>query len=245
MTTRLPRLPRHVLAVPLFLVCAVGYADAGQSSSEAATVEVSGSATVLAIPDRAELSAAIEVVHEDAQRASGEANRIAEQYVRTLRELGSEARHISSSAIRLVPEYRWNKETEARERTGYRAHRQVIVRVQDIDKLGLYLGRASTSGMTHIEPPSLFVEAADIHTREALTKATADARANAEAVANGLQRQLGRVVSLDARQGRSGGGPQPVMMMRSQAMEDSASPSVDTGEIRFDAEVSARFQLLD
>jgi uncharacterized protein YggE len=115
---------------------------------------------------------------------------------------------------------------------GYVARNTIEVRLDDISRVGEVIDLAITSGANSVHHVRFDLKQRDALEREALKRATADARARAEAAAAGVGASIGRVVKIE-EPGRGGPMPPPVPMMREAAMQDAraATTPVVAGEI--------------
>ena len=114
---------------------------------------------------------------------------------------------------------------------GYVARNTIEVRLDDITRVGEVIDIAISSGANSVHGVRFDLKQRDALEREALKRATADARARAEAAAAGAGATIGRVVRIE--EPTRPGFPQPMPAMREMAMQDAravATPVV-AGEI--------------
>jgi uncharacterized protein len=114
---------------------------------------------------------------------------------------------------------------------GYVARNTIEVRLDDITRVGEVIDISVTSGATAVHGVRFDLKQRDALEREALKRATADARARADAAASGAGATIGRVVRVEEPAGRAYPPPQPMMMMREAAAADRAQTPVVAGEI--------------
>lgn len=222
------------------LVVATG-AQAGPEQHQRG-ISVQGEAELRVVPDRAELSVAVEIEHEEADTASEAANASAAAFLEAIEQLGVDQRAIQSASLRLSPQYRWDDKKNQREQVGFSARRDISVQVHQLKRLPRFLSAATEAGMTHIAPPRLYASDAKVHQREALAQAMADARSNAAAIAKAADRAVGEVLAVDARNEQR--QPiQPRAMMRSSAdsAEQQGEAAFSAGEIVYSARLQAHF----
>ncbi|WP_420428017.1 SIMPL domain-containing protein [Algiphilus sp.] len=227
-------------------VMTLGAGMAHAASAEAASgIAVQGEAEVRVLPDRAELSVAVEAQKAEADAASKAAEAAAARFLAAARALGAEDRAIQSTSLRLSPEYRWDEERRQQVQIGYRARRDISVQIEQLERLPEFLKAATEAGMTHIAPPRLYAHEAKLHQREALRLAMGDARANAEAIAAASGKELGGVISVDARDEQHY-PVEPRAMMRASAdqMESQEASAFSAGEIVYRARLRARFAFM-
>jgi hypothetical protein len=118
---------------------------------------------------------------------------------------------------------------------GYVARNMIEVRLDDIARVGEVMDIAVTGGATAVHGVRFDVKERESLEREALKRATADARARAEAAASGAGRAIDRVIRIEEPTGRPF-PPQPQMMAR-VAEDARAQTPVIAGEIEIRASV--------
>ncbi|MCR9091534.1 SIMPL domain-containing protein [Algiphilus sp.] len=234
--------PSALLACVMLLAGSWAHAAAEAST---AGIAVSGEAEVRVLPDRAELSVAVESKKESAEEASKAAEAAAARFLSAVRALGAEDRAIQSTSLRLSPEYRWDDQRQQQIQIGYRARRDIKVQIKRLERLPDFLSAATEAGMTHIAPPRLYAHEAKAHQREAMRLAMRDAQANAEAIAAASDKQVGGVISVDARDEQRY-PVEPRVMMRASAdqMESQDASAFSAGEIVYRARLRAHFAFM-
>ncbi|AXQ27281.1 DUF541 domain-containing protein [Solimonas sp. K1W22B-7] len=211
------------------------------------SVSVSGQGEVSARPDRARLNVAVDVMNADPKAAEAEVSKVVRAYVAEARQLGAKDADISTAGITLSPEYVWDEKTRRNRLTGYRARRDITITVTDLGKLGDYVLRATQVGVNNVSPPVLEASNAKELARQALVKATDDARGKAQLLADTLKVKLGSIYALNASEGYA---PPPMPMMARGMAKAEAFDSgnqqlgLETGEIKYTATVNADFDLL-
>ena len=105
---------------------------------------------------------------------------------------------------------------------GYVARNMIEVRLDDIARVGEVIDLAVTSGATNVHGVRFDVKQRESLEREALKRATADARARAEAAASGAGRTIDRVLRIEEPGSRPYPVPSTVMMGR--AVAEAAAP---------------------
>jgi uncharacterized protein YggE len=119
---------------------------------------------------------------------------------------------------------------------GYVARNTIEVRLDDIIRVGEIMDMAVTGGATTIHGVRFDVKQRESHERDALKRATADARARAEAAAAGAGRTIDRVIRIEEPISRP--VPMPMPMMSARTAEDArAQTPVAAGEIEIRATV--------
>lgn len=233
------------LLLPLLLLTSTAFAD--DTAANRRTVSVSGQGEVSVEPDRARLSLGVEATNPELKAAEAEVNKVVRAYLVEAKSLGLKDEQISTAGVTINPEYVWDDKTRRQKFTGYKAQRQIDVRVDDLTQIGDLILRATKVGINQVNSPVLESSKAKELQRQALIKATEDARGKAQLLADTLNVKLGAVRSVSA----SDAPPPPVMykvaMMRAAApMADSGNAEMgfSGGEIKYSANVSAEFDLI-
>ena len=236
-------------AAALLTLCFLASSAATAAEDGAAqrrSVSVTGQGEISVRPDRARLNLGVDQFAQEPRPAELATNRIVRAYLAELKKLGIEDKHVSTAGISLNPEYVWDEKLRQNRITGYRAHRDIQIVVEDLDKIGDLILSATQVGVNQVSPPMLESSQGKDLSRKALVKAAEDARGKAQLLAETLGAKLGAVHSVSAS---DGGAPPPVMYkvmaMRAEAAGDAnAEMGFSAGEIKVTATVNADFDLL-
>jgi uncharacterized protein YggE len=206
-------------------------------------VSVGGQGEVRALPDMAYVTIGVESRKPTLAEARSQVTATVERVLALTRELKIDPKHVDSSGLQVQPEYRWNDKDSQRVLLGYVVSRQVEVELRNLEQLGTLLERSVSAGANQVGNPRLDSSRRAELEREALSRAVADARLDAETLATAAGVRLGPVFSLS-----SSGGPPPRPMMAERMlsaapMADSAAETYTTGELTFQASVSAQWRL--
>jgi uncharacterized protein YggE len=191
-------------------------------------VVVTGEGVVKATPDRAWIMLGVESRSKDPKAAQAQNAKIMTAVQERLAALGVLKDALRTLALDLQQEFDFVE--SRRIPRGYVARNTIEVRLDDIARVGEIIDAAITSGANNVHGVRFDLQAREQMEREALKRATADARARAEAAAAGVGGSLGRVLRIEEP---SRGYQPPMPMMREMAMQDSraASTPVAPGEI--------------
>jgi uncharacterized protein YggE len=236
---------RRLFLAPLLVGVLIG--QPALADETARQVSVGGEAEVRTSPDRARLQLAVDKVDADIAKAQQHVNDVVRRYLELTRELGAAEGAVSTSGLRVMPEYQWDERGRSNKLVGYRVRRDITVRVDDLAKLGDFLLGGTRAGINHVQPPELESSRAVELEREALGLAAADAQERARLLAAALGATLGAPRRIDAQQDMHA-PPMPMMrasMQPEMAMDSSgAEMGLATGEIVYRARVSASFDLV-
>lgn len=231
-------------AVALLLATCTAASVSATADDAPRSISVSGEAERRVAPDMANLNVQVQTQGRDAASAREEADALTLTALDTLRDSGVADTDINSTSLSIRPEYRWLKDENRQQLTGYRVTRSISARVMDLDSLGALLVGLSDGGVTGVQPPRLDVADGEALRRELMGEAAVSARQRAGVIANALGESLGEVLQLDAHGQQR---PMPVaserMMMASDANTSSSAESYSAGLVTFRASVSASFAL--
>jgi uncharacterized protein YggE len=207
------------------------------TSAAAQTVEppqiiVTGEGVVKATPDQAWVSIGSETrskISKDAQQRNAEAMTAV---IQKIMSFGIQKDAIKTTAIDLQMEFDYanGKQTPR----GYVARNTVEVRVDELPKLGDVLDAVVNSGATNLHGVRFDVKQRDQLEAAALQTAVKNASAKAQAIAQGSNRAVDRILKIE--EVSSGGGPVPMMRQMAMARADTATP-VEAGELEIRAQV--------
>ena len=222
------------IAVGLLVVAAAAVAvmrpsGAGAVDPPASTdsLTVSGQGVVLAVPDRAEISAGVETRAQTA-RGALQANAAAmERVIDALRAGGGT--DVTTQSVSLSTSF----DDQGRP-NGFVASNVASATVA-FDKAGSLIDAAVAAGANTIYGPTPSRSDADALYRQALAKAVGDAAQRAAVLAKAAGRELGRVTTIS----ESGAAPVPVF---AKAAADASTPVV-SGPQETTASVSVTYEL--
>ena len=202
-------------------------AGAVDPSASADSVTVSGEGVMLAVPDRAEISAGVETRAATA-RGALQANAVAmERVLQALRAGGGT--DVTTQTVSLSTSFD-NQGTP----NGFVASNIASATVA-FDKAGALIDGAVAAGANTVYGPAPSRSDADALYRQALAKAVADAAQRATVLAKAAGRELGRVTSIS----ESGTAPVPVF---AKAAADASTP-VESGPQETTASVTVTYEL--
>lgn len=200
-----------VVAAAAVAVLQPSGAGAVDPPASADTVTVTGEGVVVAVPDRAEISAGVETRARTA-RAALQANATAmERVLKALRSGGGT--DVTTETVSLSTSF-----DDQGSPNGFVASNIASATVA-FDKAGSLIDAAVAAGANTISGPSASRSDADALYREALAKAVADAAERAAVLARAAGRELGRVTAI----AESGAAPVP---FAAKAAADASTPVV-------------------
>ena len=215
------------------LAGAVGLPDLASAQDPAQTedsITVSGVGSVEAAPNEAEMSFGVET-RRDTAKAAVSANADAmRKVINALRQAGG--REVATKWVSVYP---FTDENGAV--TGYSASNSVSA-VSDVDDAPGLIDAATEAGANNVSGPGLSSSNAEALYRQALAKAVAAARLNAEALAKASGRSLGEITAIV-----EGGTESPEPMYRAEAIAADSSTPIVPGQQKTSATISITFSL--
>jgi uncharacterized protein YggE len=227
---------RIALAAGLLLVAAAlagvlrpdGAGAADPTTAATDSVTVTGSGSVEAVPDRAEVSAGVDSRAPTAKAALSANGTAMQKVIAALRANGG--KDVTTQTVSLSTAFDQNGQPN-----GFVAS-NVATAETTLDKAGTLIDAAVAAGANTVYGPSLSRSDADALYRQALAKAVDDATARAEILAKAAGRSLGRVTAM----AESGSAPVPFAAKASAAQD---STPVVSGPQQTIASVSVTYEL--
>jgi uncharacterized protein YggE len=186
--------------------------------------------------DRATILVSVET-HAPTAAAAGQDNaRRTKSTLDTLRAMGLTREQLGTFGYTVQPEY------TRQVVSGYVARNTVRVDIRKVDDVGRLIDAALAGGATSIGSLQFMASNADSARRDALARATVQAKADAEALARAAGGTLGSLLELT---GTGDSGPRPVMYAARGMAGAVATPTpIDAGPITISVSVNARWQFV-
>lgn len=234
-----------VAATSALCALLVSASAAGAEAERPRTISVSGQGDIQAEPDRALVTLGIESRKLKMEDARAEVQKTVDGVLKLTRDMKIDQKYVRTTRVNIQPEYNWDNNARERNLIGYFVSRQIEVDLRDLDKLGTLLEKSFDLGVNQVGDPRLDSSKRRDLEREALAKAVADAKLNAEAVAKAAGARIGPPRTISASSGFS---PPPMPMMKVQAMRaeaaDSAGGSYQSGQMGFNGTVQVEYDLI-
>jgi uncharacterized protein YggE len=205
-------------------------AGAADPATSTDTVSVTGTGSVEAVPDRAEVSAGVESRASTAKAALAANGAAMQKVIAALRANGG--KDVTTQTVSLSTAFDQNGQPN-----GFVAS-NVASAATSLDGAGALIDAAVAAGANTVYGPSLTRSDADALYRKALAKAVDDAKVRAEILAKASGRSLGRVTAI----AESGSAPPVPYAAKASAAQDSTP--VVSGPEETTASVSVTFELL-
>ncbi|MFH0257391.1 oxidative stress defense protein [Vibrio rumoiensis] len=230
---------RHISPAVIFFAMVFSALNVSAAEINTPTLSVTGYGEVVAKPDMAEFSVAIQADRSQAKQAKTAVDKVVGNFIVSLTQSGMERKSIVSSYLRLSPQYNYPKDGKP-VLNGYRAVREITVTVEQLDKLNTYLDLALQSGVNQVNSINLKVKDETQYKQQARQAAIADAKQKAQELAKGFDSELNGVWSIIYRSN----SVRPVMMAKAMAMESrSADQGYQDEEMTISDQVDVIFKL--
>ncbi len=190
-----------LLAVPAF---------AQPAPTPVSSIRVSGEAQVTAKPDRVLIDIGVTTHDENSGSAAAQNARQTDAVLAAIRKAAGGAAVLKTVNYSLAPSYRYQNGHEPL-LTGYTANNLVQVTLDDLGKISAVIDGAAQAGANNVRNITFTLRDQDAAHADALRKAVAKARADADVIAQALNLKVVRVLTVEES------GSRFVPMMRSMA----------------------------
>ncbi|HDX8373365.1 TPA: SIMPL domain-containing protein [Aeromonas dhakensis] len=202
-----------VVSAPLFAI----------EVPQAPHLVVSGYAEQKAEPDMLTLNVSVTALEKQGIKAKQQVDGKVAAFFGQLEGLGIKRTDVEAGNLVISPEYQYpqNKKPEL---VGYRAQRQLAVKLYQLDKLSELMDTALKAGLESVSQIEYGLKTPQAMKEQARLGAVADARSKAESLAKAFGMKLGKVYSVEYRNNT----PMPIY---SRALKAAAmSPAADMME---------------
>lgn len=240
----LPTMFSRPASLPALLLLVAGLVTPADAlPAQETTLEVQGSGEVEVAPDRARVSFAVETEAETARDASEQNARLMDEVVSAVRAHDLPGLRVETSGYRLEPRYRFVDEERRREIAGYTARNTVQVIVDDVEAVGSLVDTALEAGANRVAGLAFELQDPEPHRLEALRRAVAQARGEAEVMAEALGMRLGDPVRVQGGAQRPSPGPVMAAFRMEETAADAPTTPVEAGLRTLSASVTVTYRL--
>lgn len=217
-------------------------AFAQEPRQDLGAVNVSGEASVMAVPDIVRISLTSQSRGADRKAAAQEVRDISAKVREAVLGAGVEPKQIQTQRLSLYPIYEQLDTDRVPRLVGYSASTGISVTVEDAGIAADALDAGVDAGATGVDGPHFEVSDPDAYRLDALGDAMRKAKQKAEVLAEAGGFSLGEVVSVH-EQTVSSGPVYPMMMMKAASAE-TASTQIDVGQTEIMATVTVSYSVL-
>jgi uncharacterized protein YggE len=236
-----------MIALVIMAMACVGIAAAAplDLTSNTKVIQASGTGNVIGTPDRAQITFSVETENSDVKNAQQDNARKMATVIDALVAIGIPRDALKTTGYNIYPVYEDTTKSvfDQKIRT-YRVTNTLTVTLHDVSKTGDVIDVAVANGINQASSIQFLLsdEQSQVLRTEALKKAVARARADADTVAGAMGTPIIGVQSADIS-----GGYSPVLFenyqyQASNAMMKSAAPTpIQPGDITVSAQVSITY----
>lgn len=208
------------------------------SVEEGSTITVTGEGTVYAEPDTATISLGVTTLGDTAEDAQDENSDVMTDVLAALKAEDIADEDIVTASYSIYPQYDYSGETNVI--TGYKVSYSLSVTLHDIDSVGDVLATATEAGANMAGSISFSSSEEDALYNQALALACSAAEAKGEVLADATGMKIKGLVSL------AEGADYSTVYARTTSYftaEESSSVPIETGQLTFDATVTAVYSV--
>ena len=208
------------------------------------TISATGTSETKVMPDESSVYLAVETLKDTADDSKTENSIISDRVMSSLKRIGIRDSDIETMNYNIYPDYDWSSGKQRLK--GYKTTNTIKVKTDDFSLLGKIIDAGVEAGVNRVDSIQfgLSSEREATAKKDALEKASKDAREKAEATASGLGVKLGKIVSVSTQDYYY----QPYRFFEGgMAMEAkagiAAAPQINPQELETRASVSVVFEL--
>lgn len=184
-----------IIVIAIVVLALIGTFLFLQAKQPSNTVNVQGQSTIKADPDTITVYFSVETNGSTAKEAKDKNSEIVDKVIANLTKIGIVSERIQTENFNIYPEYNWSDNTII----DYKATHSIKVELNttETDKIGKVIDAGVDAGaLINYINFELSTAKQNEYKVQALKQATEDAKTKAEAMASGLGKQLGEVVSI-------------------------------------------------
>lgn len=243
-----------VLAVLVGLRMVFGEHRGGDNGAMPAVITVSGKGEIKASPDVSKFMVTVEETAKDQADALAASSTKVNALIDALKKAGIDPKDIKTEYTSVNPKYEYQRSTVQTMMyppvsanqviVGYTSSHTLSVKVRDIGKVSNVQQIFADAKVQNVSGPDLSIDDVDAIKVDAREKAIADAKAQAEVLAEQLGVRLGKIVSF-SESGDAGVYPMYMSARADVAMAGKAAPeaNIATGEQTITSNVSITYKI--
>ncbi|MBO1518551.1 SIMPL domain-containing protein [Oceanisphaera pacifica] len=203
-----------------------------------------GHSEIKVAPDMATLSVKVTALKSDSRAAKEDVDTKVAALFSRLAGLGVTKKDIDSGNVITRPDYQYSKKEDKPKLLGYRAERNISVRLYDLDQLSQVLNKVLEQGIQEIQQVSYGRRNSDELRQKARLAAMAKATELAKELSQAAGRELGDVYAIEYQAPRISIPPRHYGALNSKvASEETRDASYVQNDIKFSDQVDVVFVL--
>lgn len=206
------------------------------------SITVEGEGKVIGTPDIATITLGVESKGDDVGMAQASNTTIANSLIEKVKAMGVASADIQTSNYSVYPNYEWNIVTLESEQKGWTVSQSITVKVRNLSNVSTLLALSGANGATSVSGPEFTIDDTSNLKDEARSKAVADAKSKAEALAVELGVQLDGITGYSEYVNTPSPYPYYDMYAMSGGVKE-ATPTIEPGSSEVDLVVSVTYKL--
>ena len=212
-------------------------------AAESRTISIDGTSTLKMAPDKATVNVRIETTAKDAKEASAQNAVIMNKIQNSLMALSITKDKMKTTNYSLSPNYDYSSGKS--KLNGYTVSNEILVTVDDIDKVGNVIDTSINAGANSIGSVEFSLKDSTAYKEKALREAVLDARSKADTIAAALGKTIVNVQSVSANnsyvEARTYNNALYAASLKSA--DAGASSPIQAGDISVKANVNIVFEM--
>ncbi|MGV3708567.1 MAG: SIMPL domain-containing protein [Gemmatimonas sp.] len=204
-------------------------------------IVISANGIVESTPDRANVQLGVETQAKTAAAASSENNRKQTAVLNAIKALGIPAGSITTSSFNVSPIQRWDEKERKTLIDGYRVSNLVVVKVAKVEQTGAVIDAALGAGANRVAQLNFELSDPSKAREEAITKAVAQARKEAEIAARAAGGRIQGLLEITVNSFEPP-RPMPMYAMAKVANEAADATPISEGSLTTQVNVSTRWR---
>jgi uncharacterized protein len=204
------------------------------------TIRASGEATISAQPDQARITVGVTTIAATAEEASSQNAAKIASTLNSLKSLVKSAGEMRTTSYSVEPQYKYVT-GKAPAISGYQANQTIQLTLNDVQLVGKVIDAASGAGANNINQIEFRLKDDHAVKEQALAKATADAKSNAETIAKALGVTVTGVAYAETNEAEPIRPRAMPMMMKAQASD--APTQIESGTVDTHVSVTVYLQV--
>jgi len=220
----------------------------GDDVPESPALSVRGEARLMVSPDQVMMVAGVLSEGKQAKKALSDNSKAMQKVMDALSSLGLKEKEVSTQNFSVQP--KWSSRPRNADQSwrsqiiGYRVNNSVIVKTTQLELIGDMISRATQAGANQIQSVSFGLSNPREYRSNALAKAVANARADADVTAKAAGVSIKGIKSVHIDQAVSSvERVEKAMVVRSSMADMASTPPISAGDITVRASVSVTYEL--
>ncbi len=242
---------RKISILSLALIALISFSSnhAFADNNDKRLITVTANGEAKAFPDKFTMSFVLSSEDKNLEVAKKQNDEATNKMLATLKNLGIEAEGINSTALRINPRYRYERDSGKQIFTGYRVERNIIITSKKVAEYERYVTAVVEAGAERFSGANFTISDVTKLEEQAISKAIENASKKAKHMAQSFGVKLGKVTNVS--EGISSSQPVSNVMVKARyegaTMADAANPNSTpetmTGEYVVNAFVSVSYEL--